>query len=658
MEETMPELKESMEEQDQKTVVFWVHDQVAIKFNSKEPPSAEPKRVIESLNLAKFNQILNQQFNFNLISFTEKDIPRTSSQLYDFNEEEKEEQLETLLNRVIKSVVQEGTEVFEKIRELFNRESTLEKKIDNGEQESSGINSLNGKYIFPSLENEGTLVITFFHVQMADNNQAKIDNAASEPSIVPDLTPTVVASINNNAPIFGFDPKDPNRPLAMPNWLSGSTNGPDLVTHGCPVSPPIPVPANEICSSSPGLWPITLQLPKEMQSMTGSGVTVFVLDTLPHVRRIKAAALAASSRNLLLQDLAESIKFKHYHLPQFLDVPGPTQVATGKDISGKLEGFEMPDHGLFVAGIIHDLVHNANIECIRVLNDDGVGDGQTLIKVFNDILRRMSPPSKGKKAGDLYQQPTVINLSLVTTPDDMELSQRLPDVSPTDVRATLEMLIEILTTLGAVIVASAGNDSDPRDPSMSMGSGGAMEAHQGPRFPASSETVIAVGALDKFNRPASYSNKPGPKEMAIATYGGVIPTAIPPENPNSTPPSTDCMTSAKVSDAIIGVYTALTYPALSSDDCEPSYPIPNANAWAYWSGTSFATPIISALAARVLELQLRGKLTASVWDTIKSASQGVTSDWGDSFVAPVIQAIQRCSPSSQKGSQDQENKDM
>jgi Subtilase family len=659
MEGKMTEIKESMHEQDQKTVVFWVHDQVAIKFFSKEPPSAEPKSIIESLNLMKFNQILNQQFHYNLVSFTEKDIPRSSLQPYHLDQDEKEEQLETLLNRVIRSVVEEGTEVFEKIRDLFKRESVTEKKLGNGEQESSSINNLNGKYIFPSTDNESTLVIAFFHIQKVGDTQTNINSTVSGSiSIVPDVTPMVVASINNNASVFGNDPNDPNRPIAMPNWLSGSTNGPDFVTHGCPVSPPIPVPANESCSSSPGLWPISLQLPKEMQSMTGSGVTVFVLDTLPHVRRIKAAAHAAGNRNLLLQDLAESVTFKHYALPQFLDVPGPMQVATGKDISGQLEGFEMPDHGLFVAGIIHDLAHNANIECIRVLNDEGVGDGQTLVKMFNDILKRMSPPGKGKRAGDLYQQPIVINMSLVTTPDDEELSKRLPNVSPTDVRATLEMLIEIMTAQGVVIVASAGNDSDPRDTSMNMGSGNTMGTRQGPRFPASSENVIAVGALNKFNRPASYSNKPGPKEMAIATYGGELPTAVPAVNPDSIPPSTDCMTSAKVSDAIIGVYAALSYPALSAEDCEPSYPIPNPNAWAYWSGTSFATPIISAVAARVLELQLRGKLQTGVWDSIKSASQGITADWGENFVAPIIQAVQKCAPSSQQGTQDQGSKGM
>src|SRR6266702_5521043 len=101
MEGKITEIKETMQEQNQKTVVFWVQDQVAIKFFSKESPSAEPKRIIESLNLVKFNQILNQQFHYNLISFTKKDISRSSLQSYNLDEDEKEEQLETLLNRVI-----------------------------------------------------------------------------------------------------------------------------------------------------------------------------------------------------------------------------------------------------------------------------------------------------------------------------------------------------------------------------------------------------------------------------------------------------------------------------------------------------------------------------------------------------------------------------
>lgn len=646
-----------MQQERMPKVIFWIPDQVTIRFFSKEPPSTDPKRIVESLDLEKFNRTLNSHFHLNLTSFTENDIPRPASHPHHRDEDEREEQLETVVNRVIRSIVEEGSELFEKIQGLFKREGDVEQRIENDKQEANNLNSLNGKYLFPSPDGGGTLVVAFFHVQPIGDAQTGVESSTSGMvKITPDFTPSIVSSINNHPSPFDFDLKDPTRPLAMPNWLSGSTNGPspDFITHGCPVFPPIPVPANESCSSSPGLWPISLLFPKEvqeMQSMTGAGVTVFVLDTLPRLGRISAAAQAAGNKNLLLPDLVESVKFTHYDLPDYLDLPGPTQVATGKDINGQLEGYEMPDHGLFVAGIVHDLAPNAKIECIRVLNDGGVGDGQTLIKVFQDILKRMAPPSKGKKAGDLYQKPIVINMSLVTTPYDKEITSRLPGVDPTTVRETLETLMKTMAAQGVVFVASAGNDSDPRDTSMSMASDNCVGKHLCPRFPASFEDVIAVGALDMLGNPTQYSNFPGAN--GVSTYGGDLPKVIKAVNPEATPPSTDCMTKAEVTDAIIGVYTALSYPALSATDCEPNYPIPNSNAWAYWSGTSFATPIISALAARILELKLRGKLQQSVRDAIKSAAGGQSSDWGEGVDLPRIVAVQQCTPFKPEKAQEQ-----
>src|SRR5205085_1382383 len=62
-------------------------------------------------------------------------------------------------------------------------------------------------------------------------------------------------------------------------------------------------------------------------------------------------------------------------------------------------------------------------------------------------------------------------------------------------------------------------------------------------------------------------------------------------------------TWAIVTDAVIGVYSSPNYSMLSASDLPPeNYHAPgDSNAWAYWSGTSFATPIISAVAARVLQ---------------------------------------------------------
>ncbi|HEY6410158.1 MAG TPA: S8 family serine peptidase [Ktedonobacteraceae bacterium] len=56
----------------------------------------------------------------------------------------------------------------------------------------------------------------------------------------------------------------------------------------------------------------------------------------------------------------------------------------------------------------------------------------------------------------------------------------------------------------------------------------------------------------------------------------------------------------------------------------PTYPAPNSNAWAYNSGTSFATPIISALAARILEQEPE---SSDLHQAIISASRGQQTVW-------------------------------
>lgn len=118
--------------------------------------------------------------------------------------------------------------------------------------------------------------------------------------------------------------------------------------------------------------------------------------------------------------------------------------------------------------------------------------------------------------------------------------------------------------------------------------------------------LIPVGAVNKEGLASLYSNYPG--ELGIGAYGGELPQpASPPPDPTiGTQPQSPI-------DALRGVYTAPFYPALSKTDLLPMkspepvvYPLYQptpATTWAYWMGTSFATPIISALAARVMETQ-------------------------------------------------------
>jgi hypothetical protein len=476
-----------------------------------------------------------------------------------------------------------------------------------------------GKYLFTSKDEQGRYVptiICFFKfdsmgvpssptgsssamASMPGNGSAKDDHDHGKGSS--DLVPRLVNFINRQ------DNSDTLRsqlrvPIvsASPIWLTG---GSPTVPVGCPLTPPIPVSADAYCSSSPGLWPITLpELPTELERMTGDGVHVIILDTLPRQEDITRTVEGAEEHNLLLLDVANNVVMHHNHLPALIDEPNPKQPKTGKDIKGRNGGgFRMADHGMFIAGIVRDIAPDAHVECIRALNDFCVGDSKAFAKALESVGNRMLQvnPDDGNKQGDLYQKQVVINLSCVVPPDKYLIAQGM---DPNTVRQDLFNAIQPLTILGALFVASAGNEGDtrylPSNPTQKRPDAlyPAAFAYQGPAGSMGlGNSMIPVGAVDKHGNPTSYSCYPGP--LGIATYGGDVPKHFKQDE-------SGCFTEAKDIDALIGIYTSLSYPALLLEDCRPTYPVPNPHAWAYWSGTSFATPIITGLVARILQYRL------------------------------------------------------
>jgi hypothetical protein len=427
---------------------------------------------------------------------------------------------------------------------------------------------------------------------------------------------------------------------AMPHWFKAGTDDGTMPTHGCPVSPPIPVED----SGDIGQWKISL--PKladpSLQGKTGDGVTVFILDTLRTRDEILQAAARVGSKNLLLQDMAEQIKLENIKI-DYREVPDPAQTAvTGKDIYGRLAGFPMADHGLFIAGIVHDLAPKAKIECIRVLNDYGVGDLNTLADALYGIYNRMS------KGGNLFEKPVVINLSLVMGPPESDLPRfGWDNDSNKPPLKGVHKLFQNLVQAGAILTASAGNDSDPRDIM------NALEERFGPRYPAAFAyddpplmRMIPVGAVNRKGNAAMYSNHPGPN--GIATYGGELPKPDP-WLPSAMSHTVTGVDTTEPLDALRGVYSASMRPALSKNDhhatlpASPSaYPMYHAsNTWVCWSGTSFATPIISALAARILQGQ--DPKSVDVQQSVVDAATGETV-WtrvdSEDIPGPVIMAEQ------------------
>ncbi len=552
-----------------KMVMYWLENQVAIVFHSDVPfasvaDSPVPTHpLINSLELPSLNQFLEER-GFKLKSFRLKDIPHPA------------------LAETDKTPGEEGDH----------------------------LTGPTGKYFFPSPFDQGTIVVGFFNI-----GQVEVPHPPQDSTLMPPADESharrVVNVINRGLDRLRMEGKIPVV-AAMPNWLGGAT----CVCHGCTIAPPFPVPGDTSCPAAPGSWPITLPaLSPAMQSRTGDGVTVFVLDTMPNIKDqpdlVAHAASNAGTHNLLLNKIATEmdpskspyINFTYQKLSNLLAEDADDPISTGLDIYGDLYGFNMPDHGMSVTGIVRDLAPNANIEYIRALNDFGVGDVCTLIHVLQGIQKRMSV------GGDLYNKPVVINLSLVATPHDRDLPRvwigedcscdaeefvmMIEDFAK--LRTPLHLVIQSLSALGAVIVASAGNDSHVLQWRGHMDAM-RMEERVGPRYPAAFPEVISVGAVDGHGNATVYSDYPAvpPNHNGIATYGGGLPTPVPPSGPHS-------QTAATNIDSLRAIYLAPLYPALAGEDKPREYSAPNHDAWAYWSGTSFATPIITAVAARVLE---------------------------------------------------------
>ncbi len=570
-------------------VIYWHTNQAAIGFHSNLDRSKGVQEIINSLNLEPLNQFLNMR-GFNLRSFTSDDVPRQP-------EQEK--------------------------RSLSKRG-----KGDTSRERGNPINSPVGKYLFPAPSDLGTFVLGFFHVEQGKmmysqpTTQSKnVSGGGSYGDETADKTRQLVDLINRNLDTL----RQGSIPVlaATPNWLSG---GAGCVTHTMGV-PPFPIAPGSFCASSRGSWPIALpELDDTMHGLTGKEVTVFVLDAMPEPHEIANAAISANNDNKLLQTIVKqiagsetpSIKLRWQYLGARLDdSSSDEQPKSGNDLYGRSFPYVSSDHGLFITGMVRGLAPDASIEYIRVLNDFGVGDTSGLVDTLSYIQGRM------EERGDLYKQPVVINLSLGVIPPREDLARLwfkagyayeaeefvrlLKDIDL--LQLGLHRVIQSLTELGAVVVASAGNDSN-----IPLWNPWAEELapRNGPRYPAAYPEVISVGAVDKYGRAAPYSNYPQvpPLHNGIATYGGGIPSPVSPVGPGGSAPAGDrgpdpeTMTTAIDVDGVIGINTTRTYPALSRDDLPQSYEAPvESYDWAYWSGTSFAAPIISAVAARILQLK-------------------------------------------------------
>jgi subtilisin family serine protease len=254
--------------------------------------------------------------------------------------------------------------------------------------------------------------------------------------------------------------------------------------------------------------------------------------------------------------------------------------------------YPMPDHGLFISGIVNSIAPDATLHLIKVSTPYGVASIETIAQGILEMLRIR------KDAGNPR---FIVNCSCGSSPDegpDFPIQLRDP-VTHQPMNTSLRAIFDGLTKEKDVVVVAAAGNSAHED----VRTGARMRPE--PRFPAIHGDVIAVGALPRTSsKPfiaASYSNRAGSGYM---TLGG----------------------EAGPGNGVLGLYTSefpvyaegclsFLWRMLTGKGLDgwagPGHLPPNPQAftidhlrykanrtgWAWWAGTSFAAPILAGLLA-------------------------------------------------------------
>lgn len=387
---------------------------------------------------------------------------------------------------------------------------------------------------------------------------------------------------------------------ATPNWFGAAQQD---CAGGSPASYPAPV---EVFGSRIRYAPDNAEL--DIHDVDGS-VQVAVLDTAPDAVDI-AWARQRFSANRQLHELLEHLASPIGGLEdpafegarrlamQTLDAGGgfhPVEMS---------EPYDVREHGLFVASVVHAAAPWVGLRLVRVLNNYGAGSLHSLVVGLVGLVKRKPADSR-----------LIINLSLGMLPPleqlatmwfgfsvrglpgcpeepSLQFSEQHPGSGPEELRKLIEdgdeLIEELIANLhrplrelssallaqNCLILAAAGNDSVYR--------GTNRRPRWNPRLPAAYDSVLGVAA-DTVHRgePARYSNRGEFRQAdvrdAVATLGGdLAPDGVTPRA------------------GVIGVYTAEQFPGTG---------VLNDSGWAEWSGTSFATPIMAGIAANVWSSQ-------------------------------------------------------
>lgn len=405
-----------------------------------------------------------------------------------------------------------------------------------------------------------------------------------------------------------------------PNWLLGSAS------HGTSHPP------------SPGSWPSPRKAPERDAwnfslinkdtggkrpwpdgfKSEGDNVHIAILDTAPCAVDLDEAYDTWSDENKLIEQLLEHEPQRKLRL--VTNIYAEMELL---DCSLARHRYWMADHGLFIAGEIANIAPKAKIHLIKAFTSYGSAStltiAQGILRILDELKLKDDNPPINK-----IRSPLIVNCSfgLAAKKDDPDFKVQFPNPEifeqmQTSLRA---LFAELTSQKDVIVVAAAGDDSDPET--------GRAEA----RSPAAYESVIGVGAMPRGSKPknnkfptASYSNlADNPPETGYVTLGGE--------------PRHSHGDDEEGIRGILGLYVS-EFPDYTGLDKTPPKDHkeatrdhlvykPNKDKGegnAEWAGASFAAPIITGILARWCSEKFSGEGSIKLADAttaLNTLSQG------------------------------------
>jgi subtilisin family serine protease len=326
--------------------------------------------------------------------------------------------------------------------------------------------------------------------------------------------------------------------------------------------------------SSPGInLPTPLPDEKDTSQPRGRGVRIGVFDTSPFGPR--------TDKRITPTPVPLTIPPEFPAKPTNLQLTGIDGMTVILDHQKAL-GYDVSDHGLFVAGLIHAVAPESEIYLIRALNDEGCGHVFMLTKAINDFVNLML-----SSTGQKHLDKVILSLSLTVHRPSPQIRNEDPELwgKIQEEITNLRLAIGEAHNKGAIIVSASGNNST-------------LDQLEDMQIPATYDRAIGVAASNMEADRSCYSNR-GDVAAPGGDGGEDLGTPCAPRSETWDAPPVPTATVAATATPQPGCTDMATCQyglislSLKTTGGTPGY--------IYWAGTSFSTPLVSGLAALALE---------------------------------------------------------